>query len=255
MFHAKLEKIREIKIVIDATRDLIDVANVKLNKKGLSFQAVDTSRTALVDFHLGTKAFTELKSSQEIMLGIKFINLFKVFKCIDGDHSLEISNADEEKFVRLFFKDSPEMKLARFNLNLVTKLEDELDIPDTPYDSKVIINSEEFSRIIRDFSQISEDLNIHANHNFFSLNVKSEFIEGTIVYKNSDAHGKGRFFKMNVKGNYSGTFSLKFLNEFCRSSPLSENIILYFSENTPLVVEYVIQNYGSLRYFLASKMT
>ena len=255
MFSAKFEKVKDLKSVIEATRDLIDVANFKLNKNGLSFQAIDTTRTVLVDFQISEKGFLNLKSSEEVTLGIKFQNLYKVFKCIFGDYSLQIRNADVDKFVHMHFENPTETKIARFNLSLMNKVEDDLEIPNSSYDSRVTINSEEFARIIRDLNQIDDDVQIHITKKFFSLSVKSEFIEGSMVYKNTTLAKDEKLVKINVTSEHSGVYSLKFLNEFCRAAILSDVVVLYFSESTPLVVEFELEGKtGSLRYFLASKL-
>ena len=254
MFYAKFDSIKEFKAVIDATRELIDIANFKLSKKGLAFQAVDTSKTVLIDFFIGPNGFSALKSSEEILLGVNFQNLFKVFKCVLPTYSLEFSNADADRFVHLLFKDVSESKIARFNMSLLNKIEDNLDIPNSGYDSRVTMNSEEFARIIRDLNQISDDVQLTVDKKFFSFSVKSEFIEGTLIYKNSNSAKEDKLVKVNVTSKYSGVYSLKFLNDFCRAAPLSETVVLYFSANTPLVVDFPIGSYGSLRFFLASKM-
>ena len=253
MFQAKFLSIKDFKIVIEATRDLLDVANFKLNKHGLSFQAVDISRTALVSFQLSPKAFEEINATEEILLGIKFQNLYKVFKCIESNNSLLLENSEQEKYVRLFFADPPQMKLASFNLSLMNKIEDEINIPEAPFDSKVTLSSEEFARIMRDLYQISEDVQISASKQIFSLAVKSEMIEGSLTYKNTHSAQDLKFVKLNVSGEFANVFSLKFLTEFCRAAPLSDVVILYFSKETPLTVEFPIDNHGCLRYYLAPK--
>lgn len=255
MFHAKFASIKDFKHVIEATRDLIEVANFKLGKNGLSFQAVDNSRTALVALQIGPKGFEQLQADEEIFLGMKFINLYKVFKCIESDNSLIIENSEEDKFVKMFFSDAVDMKLARFNLSLMNKVEDELNIPEFGFESKVVVASEEFARIIRDLNQISEEVQITVTKQFMSLSVKSEMIEGTITYKNSHSVKDDKFVKLNVTSEFSNVFSLKFLTEFCRAAPLSDVVVLYFSKETPLTIEFPIQKYGSLRYYLAPKLT
>jgi len=59
---------------------------------------------------------------------------------------------------------------------------------------------------------------------------------------------------IDVDEPVSNTFSLKFLNSFCKGDALSESVNLMMSENTPLVVEYKIQNIGHLKFYLAPKL-
>ena len=59
---------------------------------------------------------------------------------------------------------------------------------------------------------------------------------------------------IDVDEPVTNTFSLKFLNSFCRGDSLSESVNLMMSENTPLVVEYKIHNIGQLKFYLAPKL-
>ena len=50
------------------------------------------------------------------------------------------------------------------------------------------------------------------------------------------------------------SFSLTFLNSFCKASNLTDNVKLYMTENSPLVIEYKISDLGELKYYLAPKL-
>ncbi len=49
-------------------------------------------------------------------------------------------------------------------------------------------------------------------------------------------------------------FALKYLVNFAKGSSLSDTIILKMNSDVPLVVEYKIEELGSLRYYLAPKI-
>jgi proliferating cell nuclear antigen len=49
------------------------------------------------------------------------------------------------------------------------------------------------------------------------------------------------------------TFSLKYLVNFCKASGLSSSVRLCLSNEVPLLVEYVLQENGYLRFYLAPK--
>ena len=51
------------------------------------------------------------------------------------------------------------------------------------------------------------------------------------------------------------TFALRYLNFFCKATPLSPQVTLSMSADVPLVVEYKIgDNAGYVRYYLAPKI-
>lgn len=50
------------------------------------------------------------------------------------------------------------------------------------------------------------------------------------------------------------SFALRYLNMFNKASTLCNNVKLMLASDTPLVVEYEIENLGSLKYYLAPKI-
>ncbi len=50
------------------------------------------------------------------------------------------------------------------------------------------------------------------------------------------------------------TFALRYLNYFTKASPLSDKVVLCLSKDVPLRVEYGIEGYGHIRYYLAPKI-
>lgn len=50
------------------------------------------------------------------------------------------------------------------------------------------------------------------------------------------------------------TFACKYLISFTKATPLSAQVQLSMSADVPLVVEYVVQDLGYIRYYLAPKI-
>ena len=61
--------------------------------------------------------------------------------------------------------------------------------------------------------------------------------------------------KMETKGDkVTLSFALRYLNMFNKASTLCNYVKLMLANETPLVVEYEIENLGSLKYYLAPKI-
>lgn len=50
------------------------------------------------------------------------------------------------------------------------------------------------------------------------------------------------------------TFACRYLNSFTKATPLSTQVQLSMSADAPFVVEYKVQDYGHIRYYLAPKI-
>ena len=51
------------------------------------------------------------------------------------------------------------------------------------------------------------------------------------------------------------SFALRYLNLFNKAASLSNQVVLYLSPETPLCVDYKIENLGSLKFYLAPKIS
>jgi proliferating cell nuclear antigen len=50
------------------------------------------------------------------------------------------------------------------------------------------------------------------------------------------------------------TFSLKYLQNFTKATPLAKSVTLCVSTEVPMLVEYKVGDIGHIRYYLAPKM-
>ena len=85
MFEATLADASLLKKVLDAIKDLVTEANFDCNTEGISLQAMDTARVALVSFFLQADGFEEYRCDRSISLGINLNSLTKIMKCANSD--------------------------------------------------------------------------------------------------------------------------------------------------------------------------
>ncbi|GAA5904947.1 hypothetical protein JCM6882_002401 [Rhodosporidiobolus microsporus] len=71
--------------------------------------------------------------------------------------------------------------------------------------------------------------------------------------KKSGEDGEKMDIKINLQQAVSLTFSIKYLSNFAKSTPLSDSVHLHMSNEVPLLVEYPFPQ-GHIRYYLAPKI-
>ncbi|GAA5834702.1 hypothetical protein JCM11251_003637 [Rhodosporidiobolus azoricus] len=71
--------------------------------------------------------------------------------------------------------------------------------------------------------------------------------------KKKAEEGENMNIKINLQQAVALTFSIKYLSNFAKSTPLSENVHLHMSNEVPLLVEYPFPQ-GHIRYYLAPKI-
>jgi proliferating cell nuclear antigen len=59
---------------------------------------------------------------------------------------------------------------------------------------------------------------------------------------------------IELQQSVSMTFSIKYLVNFTKATPLSTRVSLNLSSDVPLLVDYKLENLGYVRYYLAPKI-
>ena len=103
MFEATLAEASVLKKVLDAIKDLVTEANFDCNTEGISLQAMDTSRVALVSFFLQADGFAEYRCDRSLSLGINLNSLTKIMKCANSDDKGLLFFKTDLFFLPLFF--------------------------------------------------------------------------------------------------------------------------------------------------------
>lgn len=134
---------------------------------------------------------------------------------------------------------------------------DHLSIPEQKYACVIKMPAGEFQRICRDLSVLGDTCVIKCSKEGIKFSVAGDLGTGSITHK----HGAGASSDKPDEGVYITcdatvelTFALRYLNFFCKATPLSPVVSLSMSEDVPLVVEYPLEGMGHVRYFLAPKI-
>ena len=254
MFQAKMQDVSVFKKIVESIKDIVNIVNIEAGPNGLSFQAMDLSHVALVSLTLRSEGFQNYRCEKNIPLGIKLVNLHKILKCADSSDVLTLECDDDPQQLKIKFESQTQDKTSKFCLNLMMQEDEQLQIPETVYSSRVSMPSAEFSRIIRELAQLAETVKITTSKKSIIYAVHGEIVNGDMELKENNSSRASEAIKIDVDEPVENSFSLSFLNQFTRASLLSESVNLYMSENTPLVVDFPISDYGSLKFYLAPKL-
>jgi proliferating cell nuclear antigen len=210
---------------------------------------MDSSHVALVSLTLGQNGFESYRADRPMTLGVSISNLAKVLK-LAGNEDRIILRADEDATsLNIIFDNKRQEKKTEFSLNLITLDSEHLGIPETNYTSEITMNSFDFTKLCRELHQLSETVTIEASTANVKFSIDGEVGSGTIEIKTNDGRGGDE-----GKDQVSLSFALRYLNMFNKASTLCNFVKLMLAAETPLVVEYEIENLGALKYYLAPKI-
>ncbi|OMJ94555.1 hypothetical protein SteCoe_2196 [Stentor coeruleus] len=251
MFQASISKSLTFKKIIEAIRELVVDVNFEVNQNGLALQAMDASHVALVSFLLRAEEFEEFECHQPQIFGINIGNLAKILKCAENDDRITLRAESGSSKLTFIFEGKQDEKISQFNLNLMSLDTEQLGIPDHDYTAIVHLKSDEFSRICRELSQISDTLSVDVDKNKITFRVGGDLGDGEITLKHRETGRNPTVIEAHEPVICS--YAMRYLNLFNKSSALSDEITLSISENLPLIVHFQFE-LGYIKYYLAPKV-
>lgn len=255
MLEARLEQGIVLKKVIDSLRDLVNEANFEFTPSGITLQSMDSAHVILVSLLLRSDGFESYRCDRTIPVGINMGSLAKIIRSASNDDSITLRADDNGESLNLVFEAPNAGRVSDYELKLMDLDVEQVALPDMSYDVSVRMPSEELQRVCRDLSAVGDSVNIEATKESVHFAVKGELGSGSIALRSSspvDKKDGGVAISMRQPANVS--FSLKFLTQFTKATPLSETVRLEFSNECPMLIEYPIGEMGYIRFYLAPKV-
>ncbi|THG94067.1 hypothetical protein EW026_g7327 [Hermanssonia centrifuga] len=186
MLEARLNEAAILKRLLEAIKELVADANFECNEEGINLQAMDNSHVALVSVKLDATGFKRYRCDRPMPLGVNLNSLTKVLKCAKDDDVVIIKAADDADILSLTYEARNSDRIAEYDMKLMDIDADTLGIPDTDYDARVTMPSSEFSRIVRDLSQLGESVRIEVSKEGVRFVSEGEAANGNILLKQSE---------------------------------------------------------------------
>ncbi|KAJ3008616.1 hypothetical protein HKX48_008430 [Thoreauomyces humboldtii] len=255
MLEARLAQASVLKKLLDAIKELVTDANFDCNESGIQLQAMDNSHVALVALMLRSTGFEHFRCDRNHSLGISLASLSKVLKCAGNDDILTIKSEEEGDILQLIFESPKVDRMSEYDLKLMDIDSEHLGIPETAYDAVVKMSSAEFQRICRDLSVLSESVAIDVDKDGVKFSAAGEIGSGAVTLKQgTSVDDDETATTIELNQSVALTFSLKYLTNFTKATPLSDTVSLSMSAEVPLLVEYKVSEVGYIRYYLAPKI-
>ncbi|KAL7714329.1 Proliferating cell nuclear antigen [Entamoeba marina] len=250
-FHAKFQEAQLFKKIIDSLKTTLEKANLDCSEVGIAVQCMDNSHVTLVSLLIQKAAFEEYTCSTDFTLGVNITHLGKILKALDNDSVLTL-DVDSKSSGVLNVTAESRGRTLKFGLNLVDIDTESVEIPDIEYDAIVTLQSNEFLKITRDFSQLGdESLTIDVEKKKVDFISHGSMCE-TVMSLTQDTSIDDSTFEIEFNNKVSESFGLKNLAEFAKSAAISDKVKLNLTSGNPLVVEYIGEA-CTLKFYLAPK--
>jgi proliferating cell nuclear antigen len=242
------------KTLIESLKDILADVNIEFNEEGMKIITMDSTQTILVHLKLEASNFEYYYCKNKIFVGVNMNNLFKIIKTLTINDSLTffMEEADENTLgISIVNGDKNRKTTIKFKLI-------DLDIvnfkaPSTKFDSILTMPSDEFNKICRDMSALTDVIEIKSVGNQLILGGLGDFADQETVL---GQYENGLTFKLagNKDNVIQGYYNLKHLQLFAKCTSLCTSIELYMKNNYPLVIKFAVGSLGNLTLALAPKL-
>ena len=147
------------------------------------------------------------------------------------------------------------LPILKSDLKLMEIDNEQLGIPDTPYKCSIKMPSKEFERIVRDLQVLGDTCTISCGKEGVRFTVSGPMGTGNILTRaNATAENEKDHVIIDMEEPVELNFALRYLNFFTKATNLSDHVIISMSPEVPVVVEYPIEDFGGVKYYLAPKI-
>ena len=249
----KTVQIAPFRTLMTALKDILLETNISFQPDGIRIINMDKSHTILVHLYLAASNFEFYECKKDkIIIGVNMFHLFKLINSIDNDDTLTIYIENTDYYdgivshLALKFENGDIKQCKTQKLKLIEPEQDELEVPDVKFASIINLPSQDFQKIIRDLSCISDKVEIKSVSNELIFKCQGQFASAEIRRAESDGYMEF-IVKQDSSKIIQGEFSLKNLGYFIKCTNLCSQIEIYLENDLPLIVKYDVASLGSIR--------
>jgi proliferating cell nuclear antigen len=254
----KTVQISPFRTLMTALKDILIDTNIRFQPDGIYIVDTDKSCTILAHVFLDAEKFEFFECKKEkIIIGVNVLHLFKLINSIDNNDTLTISIANEDYNVgivthlTLKYENAALHQCKIQRLRLIEPDHNELEYPDITFSSEISLSSNNFQKVIRDLSGLSDKIEIKSVGSDIIFKCKGQFAEVEICWSESD--GNMEFIeKPDSSKVVHGEFSLKNLGYFIKCTNLCGQIEMYLENDYPLVIRYDVASLGYIKMWSAT---
>eukprot|EP00917_Polyrhabdina_sp_WS-2016_P001099 GHVP01002190.1.p2 GENE.GHVP01002190.1~~GHVP01002190.1.p2 ORF type:complete len:261 (+),score=43.45 GHVP01002190.1:754-1536(+) len=255
-FSAVLNNGSILRKVIDSAKEFVNEGNIECSENAFELAAMDQAHVTLIQFKLLKSAFEDYQCDKPSRLGVNFVNMAKLLKCGSQDDKISLNKDDKSDRLKICTETAGGNKKSIYDLNLMSLDIDPIDVDISEFDSKITMSSAEFKRICSSMESVGESVSISVTGDQISFETQGDIGNGQIVLKNGvcpENITTSTQIEVSKKTTITALFSLKYLANFSKGNPFSENVSLYVNEESPLVVSYEMPEVGYVKFYLAPK--
>jgi proliferating cell nuclear antigen len=222
-----LLKIQEPKIISDVIgiiSELVTEVKIRVDKLGMKIVAIDPANVALVNFRIPSSQFSQIEVDEEV-IGVNLDNLKSVLRRCSASSALILKT--EENNLNIEIQD----KVRRnFSLALIDIEQEEKEVPNLSFTTRVEMSSSGFSESIEDCGVVADACTFISEENKFIIEAKGSLNSARSEFSSDEV-------KIDA-GKAKARYSLEYLQKFIKAAKITDKVIIEFSEDYPLRLDF-----------------
>ncbi len=221
----KLQNPKLFSEIISIISELVLEVRLKVSKEGLRIIAIDPANVAMISFKLPNTAFSQIEVEKEEVLGVSLESLKAVLRRVKSGSVLTIKR--EENELNLQIQDRVKRE---FNLALIEVEQEEKELPNLEFASKIEMSSMDFQEAIEDCSVVADACSFIAEADKFTIQAKGSLNSFKSEFSSDE---------LNIQAEKSSSkYSLEYLQKMIKATKLTDKTIINFSSDYPLRLDF-----------------
>jgi len=239
------------RVLVEALKEILTDTNIIFDETGIKLIATDNSHIVLIHMRLLADKFEHFHCFTKTIIGINMNNLYKLIKTMSNNDILTLFiEKDNPNKLGIKINNVEKNSQTLFKLNLLDISDEEINIPPAIFETELTLPSSDFQKLIRDMTNIGENIEIKSIGNTLVLNCDGDFANQETILSETQ---NGLNFSMASKPELpiQGIFSLKYLILFTKCTNLCNLIHMYIKNDYPLIIKYDVANLGDIKLCLS----
>jgi len=251
LFKCKTDNAFQFKILSELLSNILNVGFFEISKTGISISMFDQPRKTMVSIQLEAENFQTyvLNTKESLHIGMNTSHFHKMLKSLKKKDFIELS-IESENLSELIITTIPKEHNRVTVSGVKIQSAQNLDVAKpTGYTKSIIIQSSDFSKMIKDLSVVSSDMfTISNTDDTIKFSTDSDGIIKRDVTFGNDTSSSLVYKTENVFG-----FAFEQLERISKISSLSNSVYIYPCTNDlPLHIRSAIGSIGTLSIFIKS---
>jgi len=239
---------RLLKESISIISDLVNEVTFKVGKDKIEMLAMDPANVAMVDFVLLSTAFVEYEVDEELTLSVNLEQLKAILRRSKPSDTITLSLDSEKNRLKINLNGTNK---KTFNLSLLNIDDDAHNVPSLTFGATIQTAASILDEAVEDMAVVAESIAFVADKDKFTVKSESNFSDAKVSFPKTEETS----IELTGEGEVSSKYSLEYLKKMIKGSKLTDTVNIYFGQDYPLKIEFVLMDKMKLGFVLAPRVT